>query len=422
MDNLSTKILKRSQLMYMLEAALEYFIAILVSGSYLATLTKELGLSDSLTGLLSSIISLGCLFQLLSIFIRRTKLKPLVIVCSIINQALFMSLYLIPLTNFAKQVKVALFVVIIILAYVIYNIIHPKKIHWLMSLVDNGHRGRFTANKEILSLTAGILLSFVMSAVIDYFNENGQIRTAFILSAVVISIIMILHTLAMVFAEERELAQPHRQKLLQTIGELISNKNILRVCGVFILYNISNYASAPFYGTYQIGELGFSLKFVSAIAMCGSISRVLVSKRWGRYADKKSFAAMIEKCLIFRGVAQLFVVFTNPTTGKLTFILYYIFNGIAQGGINSALINLIYDYVPLEKRADSLAITQAVAGLVGFLTTLCISPLVSHIQRCGISLFEMSIYAQQVVSLLALLFTILTIFYIRFTLIRRKKK
>ena len=104
------------------------------------------------------------------------------------------------------------------------------------------------------------------------------------------------------------------------------------------------------------------------------------------------------------------------------FILFYIFNGIAQGGINSALINLIYDYVPLEKRADSLAITQAVAGLVGFLTTLCISPLVSHIQRCGISLFGMSIYAQQVVSLLALLFTILTIFYIRFTMIRRKKK
>lgn len=422
MDNLSTKILKRSQLMYMLEAALEYFIAILVSGSYLATLTKELGLSDSLTGLLSSIISLGCLFQLLSIFIRRTKLKPLVIVCSIINQVLFMSLYLIPLTNYDKQVKVALFVVIILLAYAIYNIIHPKKMHWLMSLVDNRHRGRFTANKEILSLTAGILLSFVMGAVIDYFNENGQIKTAFILSAVIISIIMILHTLAMVFAEERELAQPHREKLLQTIGELMLNKNILRVCGVFILYNISNYASVPFYGTYQIGELGFSLKFVSAIVMCGSMSRVLVSKLWGQYADKKSFAAMVEKCFIFMGISQLFVVFANPTTGKFTFVLYYVFNGIAQGGINSALINLIYDYVPLEKRADSLAITQAVAGLVGFLTTLCISPLVSHIQRCGISLLGVSIYAQQVVSLLALLFTVFTILYNRCTIIKGDKK
>ncbi len=48
--------------MYILEAALEYLISILVVGSFLATLTKELGMSDGLTGILSSVISLGCLF------------------------------------------------------------------------------------------------------------------------------------------------------------------------------------------------------------------------------------------------------------------------------------------------------------------------------------------------------------------------
>ena len=155
--------------------------------------------------------------------------------------------------------------------------------------------------------------------------------------------------------------------------------------------------------------------------MCGSISRVLVSKFWGRYADKKSFAAMMEKCLIFMGIAQLFVVFASPTTGKFTFVVYYVFNGIAQGGINSALINLIYDYVHPEKRSDSLAITQAVAGIVGFLSTLCISPLVYHIQSCGISLFGVPIYAQQILSLLALLFTVFTILYNRCIIIKRKK-
>ena len=50
--------------MYIFEAALEYLISILVPGSFLATITKELGISDSLTGILSSVISLGCLFQL----------------------------------------------------------------------------------------------------------------------------------------------------------------------------------------------------------------------------------------------------------------------------------------------------------------------------------------------------------------------
>lgn len=41
--------LKRSRLMYIFEAALEYLISILVAGSFLATITKELGVSDSLT-------------------------------------------------------------------------------------------------------------------------------------------------------------------------------------------------------------------------------------------------------------------------------------------------------------------------------------------------------------------------------------
>ena len=51
------KSLKRSRLMYIIEAALEYFFTMMVAGSFLATLTKELGLTDSLTGVLSSVVS-----------------------------------------------------------------------------------------------------------------------------------------------------------------------------------------------------------------------------------------------------------------------------------------------------------------------------------------------------------------------------
>ena len=84
-----TKAKKRSRVMYIAEATLEYLIAIAVAGAYLATLTKELGMSDSLTGILSSIISLGCLFQLFAVFYRRPKKKNFVITMSVINQLLF---------------------------------------------------------------------------------------------------------------------------------------------------------------------------------------------------------------------------------------------------------------------------------------------------------------------------------------------
>jgi hypothetical protein len=94
----------RSRLLYVIEAALEYLISILVAGSFLATLTKELGFSDSLTGILSSMISLGCLFQLISLSIRRTRVKRLVVICSILNQLLFTLLYVIPLIHVPQTV------------------------------------------------------------------------------------------------------------------------------------------------------------------------------------------------------------------------------------------------------------------------------------------------------------------------------
>lgn len=416
------KILSRSRIMYIIEAALEYFISILVTTSFLATITKELGLSDSLTGILSSVISLGCLFQLLSLFIRPKKAKRLVIVLSITNQVLFMLLYIIPVININSKVKTVLFIIFIFMAYLIYNLAHPKKINWLMSLVDDHKRGGFTANKEIISLISGMTFSFLMGALIDYFREAGKIRTAFILTAVVMFGVMVCHTLTMVFAVEQEMPDIPCRNFKKTIGELIKNKNIIRVAIVFIAYYVSYYISIPFYGTYQINELGLSLTFISAIVMCGSISRILVSKFWGRYADKKSFARMIEKCFIFFGIAQACAVFAMPNTGKVMFALYYVFQGIAFGGISSALINLIFDYVTVEQRADSLAITQAIAGFTGFITTLLISPIVSLIQNNGNKIFGLTVYAQQFVSAIALAVSIAAVFYIRFIFIKNTNK
>jgi MFS family permease len=169
----------------------------------------------------------------------------------------------------------------------------------------------------------------------------------------------------------------------------------------------------PFYGTYQINELALSLKTVSLLVILGNISRILVSRLWGKYADRKTFAAMTEKCLIFLGIAQICALFAVPKNGVVMFALYYFFYGIAMGGINSALINLIFDYVAPEKRSDSLAITQAASGVVGFLTTVCLSPLVTLVQNSNNTIFGVHIYAQQLCTLISLLITAVSVIYVK---------
>ena len=420
MNPISPDSLKRSRLLYTVEAALEHLISILVTGSFLATLTNELGFSDSLTGIMSSVISLGCLFQLLSLLVRGRRQKRFVIVLSILNQLLFTLLYAVPLVRLDGWIKAGIFIVMIFSAYLLYNLAHPKKISWLMSLVDDSHRGRFTANKEIISLLSGMVFSFCIGSVIDYFAARGRIKIAFVLSGLMIFILMLLHSLTMIFAVEKTSPIPPKKSFKSILLEPVKNKSLLRVAVVFILYYISTYSSVPFYGTYQINELGLNLKFISSIVICGSISRISVSRFWGRYADKRSFAAMIEKCFVFLGISQICVILAVPSNGAVMFVLYNIFYGIASGGINSALTNLIIDHVMPEKRADSLAITQACAGLTGFLTTLCISPIVSYIQNNGNHIFGLQIYAQQFVSSIAFVFTVLAIFYTRHAFLKKE--
>ena len=75
----------------------------------------------------------------------------------------------------------------------------------------------------------------------------------------------------------------------------------------------------------------------------------------GRLADKTGFANMLSVCFLIQGGAYLINVFSMPSTGKITYTIYYILHAIAMAGINSAQINLIYDYVDIDLRTSALA-------------------------------------------------------------------
>ncbi len=413
----------KNQILYIVEATLEYFISILVAGSYLATLTTHLGFSDSLTGILSSIISLGGLFQLFSMFIRRRKMKTFVVVFSIVNQLLFLFLYVVPFFNISSTVKTAAFVVLIISAYFVYNITHPKKISWMMSLVDDKVRGRFTANKEIVSLITGMAFTFFMGNVIDYFKAQNKIKTAFIICGVTIFVLMVGHTISMIFTSEIEEPKTASQKkIFLQIGETIKNKSVQKITLLFVLWYITKGISEPFNSVYMIKELDFSLTFISVLSILQAIFRVLCSRAFGAYADKYSFAKMLRICFVFAFLGFAAVVFAVPKNGAVMFVIHYITHGVALAGINSALINLIFDYVPIETRSDSLAVTQSLSGLAGFLTTLLGGVLVTHIQQSQNTIFGISIYAQQVLNGISCVGVVVILLFLQCEIINKEKK
>jgi O-antigen/teichoic acid export membrane protein len=115
-------------------------------------------------------------------------------------------------------------------------------------------------------------------------------------------------------------------------------------------------------------------------------------------------------------------IFTVPENGKVFYTIYYMLNAVAMAGINSAVINLIYDYVDKEKRVGALALKSTLAGFAGFFTTLIVSPLVSYIQSNGNRFLGLNVYAQQVVSAIAVILLIVLIIYLNLVVGRIKDK
>lgn len=414
MHTYDEKDLKRSRLFYIFFAAMEYLIALSVMGSFLAKLTTEIGMSDGMTGVISAVGTLGGLFQLISMFIHKSRVKKLVIALTVANQLLFISLYLIPRLALGQQVSGVLFTLSIVMANLLINVSAPKKSTWMMSLVDDRKRGVFSAYKEMFSLVMGMAFSFGMGALFDWLEGMGRLYTAFGIMACVMTVCMLLCVLCEVLMVEKPLPVVERKPILQTVKGLLENKRLRSVVLLYLLYFLINNSAIPFFATYQLNELGFSLTLISGFGILSSVARLIVSPCWGKLADRFSFADMLEKCFLVMGAGFLFTALAAPSNGKVMFALYYIFHGIAMGGVNSGMFNLVFDCAKPEERADSLAVCQSISGLCGFLITLVFSSVITVMQRNGNQLFGMTVYAQQLLSVVSLLTTLGAVAYLHF--------
>ncbi len=411
---------KTSRLLYIIEAALEYFISIAVGTVYLARITTHIGMSDALTGILSSFVSLGCGFQLIAIFLANKRpVKRWVTAGHILSQALFALIYLVPIFPLNTLQKTIIFVALLLIAQIVHNVINAPKINWFMSLVDDKKRGRFTASKEIVSLTSGIAFSYALGAVVDYFNNRGEIETAFIICGIGLFALMMLHSLTLIFSKEKVEEQP-KASVKENVKGLLKNKTLFKLIMVSVLWNIANYATTSFTGTYQAKELAFTTTFSSVIIMVGSFIRAVLSRPMGKYADKTSFRRMLSFCFVLEAFAFGINIFTTPANGEWLYFAYYILHCAGMAGINSSVINLIYDYVERDQRTSALALQQTFAGFAGFFITLLLSPLVSLIQGAQQS-GSSPLYAQQIMSIISFVIVLAEIVYIN-TVIKRLKK
>ncbi len=415
---------KRSRRAYILECAFEYFIALMVADAFLATLLTELGLSDAVIGVISSLISLAFLFQLFSIFvvphIRNVKLVAIPIHC--VSQLFFLVLYLLPFFNIPQQFRVVIVVGCLMIGYFGNYLVTSVIFNWGNAYVNPNGRANFAATKEIVSLLSGVVFSLSMGKAIDRFIEEGNIEGGFLFIAVMMLIITVGDFVCLMFMKNQRTEKKKEEKtepFLQVVRILFSNKSFLCAVAVHVIWSVSVYMTAGFMGTYKTKELLLSVGTVQIINIAGCLFRALFSKPIARYSDKRSYAQGIKLGMIIAAAGYLINIFTAPSLWWLV-IPYTVIYNVSCAGTSQNLINLTYSYVDRKYFVQASAVKFSISGLCGFGASMLGSHILNSVQNNGNSLFGITVYGQQVLSAISLAIVLAGIVFVNCVMEKQK--
>ena len=416
MDKFSTPEYERSRRAYVVQETVNYLISLLIADVFLAKLLSNIGISDGLVGIISSFISLAFVVQLLSFFLARAKTssKKLVIVFDTLGILFFMCMYLVPFIPCSKTIKSVILMVCILIGYVFKYLVQNILFRWANSYVIPTKRASFSAVKEMLSLFSGMFFSIAIGYIIDRFEIRDNLNGGFLFIALSIFILNVCNFISLMLIKV-ESPQTKRLKTAEPVWSvlrnLVGNKKYRNIIILTSMWEIARYFTIGFMGIFKSKDLMMSVSLVQLINVISCLSRMLISKSIGYYADKNSYAKGFKLGLYFAAGAFLINMFTTKATWFLVIIFTILYN-CSLAGTNSSSFNMIYSYVDSEYITQALSLKNCIGGLLGFGASIIGGELLDVIQAGNNMIFDIHIYGQQVLSGISFVITVTTIIFI----------
>jgi MFS family permease len=218
----------------------------------------------------------------------------------------------------------------------------------------------------------------------------------------------------------------------EILGITLFDKKLNKVILLDILWHIGTGISTAFFSIYAQQSMEIAIVTITVITAASSLLRVLVSKFFGRMADKYSWAKMLSVCFLIGAVSFLIFAFANPGNCftlnifgsnikiNIFYILYVLLHAVSTAGTNSGMTNITFDYVSHENRRYALGIKSAIGGLVAFLATFAVRFFVNAYSEGVFTLLGTKIYAQQILSFGTALIFLFIVVYIKKVIMKLK--
>ena len=415
---------KRSRVAYNAQCALEYFVQLLTADAFFAKLLRDIGFSESATGVISSFAALAFLFEFFTLFLaaKRVNPKKTVILMDTVSIVCFGLLFLVPFLQVQQTLR---FVITVFLTFVGYFFKYGEislYFKWANSFVAPENRARFSAMKEMISLIAGILFSLAIGFIMDAFEEAGNLHGAFLFIAISVFVLAVASFVSLYLiapsqesGTEEKKSVPFSEVAKNTLG----NKSFVYVTVATSVWRMAQYIVIGFYGTYKTENLLLTAGAVQVINMVANLGRFGASRPFGAYSDKHTYAQGFRLGMWLAAAGFLAAAFATKNLWWLIIVSTILIN-TAYAGTEQNCNNMMYSYVKSDYIVQAMAIKNGISGLLSFLMSVLGARILSAVQASGNTLFGIPMAGQQFLSVVAFVMIVGNIFFTKLVVEKQK--
>ena len=432
--------LKQSRTWFIVDACTSVSILNLVGGAFLASLLRELKVSDAINGTVTSVVSLGALAQLAGAAMTKDmrKVKLFVSLLALTHRLMYALLFFIPFWPIHPKAKILLFIVIFTGAKFIGNSVNPSASSWLVSLVPASVRGKYMARRDFVSILCMMVITLGYSFILDAYKEAGLVKAGFQIGGLLVLILALTNFIALTSIREprfsnlnedqleihggryRRLQKEKTQKnnFWVIIKGCLQDRPYRKVLFMTAAWFAAFHFSSSYFGIYQVKELGLSYSYLMTVAFGSNLVRILITPYLGRYADKKSWGKATRNGLMLFGAAFFVNAFAVPANGKIVYLLFMLLSAVAAPGVNLGIFNLQFEKTVGTDKTPYIGLNSAIAGTVGFLSAIVGGGVLNAVSARSNQVFGLFLYGQQLLSFLSAAGIFLLVLVVEFKLVR----
>jgi len=161
-------------------------------------------------------------------------------------------------------------------------------------------------------------------------------------------------------------------RVLDVLSAPFRNRNFRRYIRFMCYWNFAAMAGAPFISLYLLEEVGMDLFQVLLLWTISWVGGALFSRTLGRWADRYGTRPVLVLCVASKSANMMALLLTphDPQAAFWFLAPFFMLDAAQNAGILIANNGFMIKHSPAENRTMFIAATQALAGIVGGVTSI----------------------------------------------------